>query len=249
MKSKGETVVRVRILGTRGNIEAFAPRHMKHSGVLIDDCLLLDVGEKEFLNYRPRCIFITHLHPDHAALIEAKDIRINTPVYAPEIWRILPGVQVVSKPVVVGLYTVTPVPTVHSQHVKSVGYIIQKGKQKLFYSSDMIRIESKYHRLLRGLDLVITEGSFIRSKGLIRLDARTREPFGHNGIPDLVKFFSGFTHCIIVTHFGTWYFRDIPKSRRKIESLSNGVRVIPAYDGMFLDVGTANTSKVRDALS
>jgi ribonuclease BN (tRNA processing enzyme) len=201
------------------------------------------LGEREFLNYRPRWIFITHLHPDHAALIKPEDIPINIPVYAPEISPILAGVQMVSKPVAVGLYTVTPIPTVHSRHVKSVGYIIRKGKQKIFYSSDMIRIESKYHRLLRGLDLVITDGSFIRSKGLVRLDARTREPSGHNGIPDLVKFFSRFTQCIIVTHFGTWYFRDISKSRRQIKSLSDGVRVIPAYDGMCLSVRTASTSR------
>jgi hypothetical protein len=85
----------------------------------------------------------------------------------------------------------------------------------------------------------------MRSKGLIRLDARTREPFGHSGIPDLVKFFSRFTDCIVFTHFGTWFFTDISKSRQKVESLGNGVRVIPAYDGMSLDV---NTGKVLKAL-
>jgi ribonuclease BN (tRNA processing enzyme) len=235
--------VRLQILGTRGNIEKFAPRYFKRSGILIDDCLLLDVGEKEFLTYRPQWVFITHLHPDHAAL-KAADIPKNLPVYAPEISRILPGAQMVSEPVVVGAYTVTPIPTVHSQHVKSVGYVVGKGKQKIFYSSDLIRIESKYHRLLRGMNLIITDGSFIRSKGLIRLDARTGEPFGHNGIPDLVKFFSRFTDCIIFTHFGTWFFRDLSKSRQKVESLSNGVRVIPAYDGMSLDV---STGKVLEA--
>jgi hypothetical protein len=46
----------------------------------------------------------------------------------------------------------------------------------------MIRIDSKQHRLLRNLDLVITEGSFIRSNGLVRIDAQTGEPLGHNGI-------------------------------------------------------------------
>jgi ribonuclease BN (tRNA processing enzyme) len=235
----------MRILGTRGNVEKFAPKYFKHSGILIDDRLLLDVGEKQFLKYRPRWIFITHLHPDHAAL-NAGDIPKDIPVYAPEISRILPGAQMVSEAVVVGSYTVTPIPTVHSQRVKSVGYVVQKGKQKIFYSSDLIRIESKYHRLLRGLDLVITDGSFMRSKGLIRLDAHTREPFGHNGIPDLVKFFRRFTQCIVVTHFGTWSFKDISKSRQKIESLGNGVRVIAAHDGMSLDVSPV---KVLDTLA
>ena len=267
--------MRLRILGTRGNIEVSAPGHVKHSGILIDDHLLLDVGEKEYLKYRPRWIFITHLHSDHMAL-EAGDIPKRVSIYAPESSRSIPTAQIVSSsPVIVGPYTVTPVPTIHSQRVKSVGYVVQTGA-KVFYSSDMVRIEPKYHRLLRDLDLVITEGSFIRSKGLIRIETETGAPFGHNGIPDLVEFFSQFSRRIIITHFGTWFFKDTTKSRKKIESFSherlrakrkadrpqhkqmqarreaqaqhragpregaaiksNGVRVIPAYDGMPVDL-------------
>jgi hypothetical protein len=100
----------------------------------------------------------------------------------------------------------------------------------------MVRIERRYHRLLENLDLVITEGSFIRSKGLVRVDPATGQPFGHNGIPDLVKLFSRFTRFIVITHFGTWFFKDVAKSQQKLESLGNGVRVIAAYDGMNLDV-------------
>src|SRR5258705_13826702 len=37
--------MRVRILGTHGNIEASAPSHVKHSGILIDARLLLGIGE------------------------------------------------------------------------------------------------------------------------------------------------------------------------------------------------------------
>ena len=114
--------------------------------------------------------------------------------------------------------------------------IVPDNLQRIFYSSDMVRIERRYHRLLENLDLVITEGSFIRSKGLVRVDPATGQRFGHNGIPDLVKFFSRFTRFIVITHFGTWFFKDVAKSRQKLESLANGVRVIAAYDGMNLDV-------------
>jgi hypothetical protein len=101
----------------------------------------------------------------------------------------------------------------------------------------MVRVDRRYHGLLENLDLVITEGSFIRSKGLVRIDPVSGESFGHNGIPDLVKFFSRFTRFIVITHFGTWFFRDVAKSQRKLESLgSNSVRIIAAYDGMKLDV-------------
>src|SRR5919204_306275 len=157
-------------------------------------------------------------------------------IYAPEIPRSIPMVQIMSKAVVVGRYTVTPVPTVHSHRVRSVGYVVQTGADKVFYSSDMVRIEPKYHHLLRHLDLVITEGSFIRSRGLVRIESGTGEPFGHNGIPDLIEFFSRFSRRIIVTHFGTWFFKNVSKSRQKIESFIDSVRVIPAYDGMVVDL-------------
>lgn len=60
----------------------------------------------------------------------------------------------------------------------------------------------KYHRLLRGLGLVIKEGSFIRSKGLIRLDAQTGQPVGHNGIPDLIRFFSTLSSLLLSPEAG-----------------------------------------------
>jgi len=152
--------MRLGILGTRGKTKVSVRRHLKHSGILIDERVLLDIGEKEYLDYRPKWIFITHLHSDHMAL-NAGDIPQSLPVYAPEASRLLPSIHIVSKPVAVGSFTITPVPTVHSQRVKSVGYIVQKGAERIFYSSDMISIERKYHRLLRNLDLVITEGSFM----------------------------------------------------------------------------------------
>jgi hypothetical protein len=41
---------------------------------------------------------------------------------------------------------------------------------------------------------------------------------------------------IVITHFGTWFFKNVAASERKLESLGNVVRVITAYDGMHLDV-------------
>ena len=34
-----------------------------------DTKILMDLGEKEYLNYRPKCVFVTHLHPDHAIFL------------------------------------------------------------------------------------------------------------------------------------------------------------------------------------
>jgi ribonuclease BN (tRNA processing enzyme) len=227
----------LRILGTRGNIESSAPGHTKHSGILVDDRLLFDVGEKHYLRYAPKYIFITHLHPDHAVL-DPHNIPKHTVVYAPESDPRLSMLRVISQAVDVDSYKVIPIPTVHSQRVKSVGYVVERGGQRIFYSSDMVKIKPRYHALLENLDLVITEGSYIRSQGLVRLDTRTGRPFGHNGIPELVEFFSRFTRCILITHFGTWFYKDLAASRRKLESLGNGVRVIAAYDGMRVNVSS-----------
>jgi ribonuclease BN (tRNA processing enzyme) len=199
----------------------------------VDGLILLDVGEKEYLKLHPKYVFITHLHPDHAA-IEARDLRSGTELYAPESSRKLPMIRVICDPVRVGAYTITPIPTVHSQRVKSAGYLVERGAERFLYTSDLVKIEPRFHRLLRRLDLVITEGSFIRSGGLIRKDAKAGVPVGHNGIPDLVRFFSRYSTRIVITHFGTWFFKDVAKSRQKIESLGNGVQVIAAYDGMHL---------------
>jgi glyoxylase-like metal-dependent hydrolase (beta-lactamase superfamily II) len=75
----------IQILGTRGEIELSAPNHLKHSGMLIDDKILIDVGEKKYLKLNPDVIFITHLHPDHAFFLKRnKQARISVPVFAPE---------------------------------------------------------------------------------------------------------------------------------------------------------------------
>lgn len=37
----------IKVLGTRGEIEESAPYHSHHSGVLIDDAILLDCGEQK----------------------------------------------------------------------------------------------------------------------------------------------------------------------------------------------------------
>ena len=201
----------------------------------MDGPILLDIGEKEYLGRRPKCIFITHLHSDHAA-IEADDVPKGTVIYAPESSPRLPMIRIISEAVRMGAYTITPIPTVHSQRVKSVGYLVEKNGERFLYTSDLVKIKPRFHHLLNGLDLVITEGSFIRSKGLIRKDTKTGLPIGHNGIPDLVGFFTRFTKRIVITHFGTWFFKDVAQSRRKIESLGDGV--VAAYDGMCVTIGS-----------
>ena len=101
----------------------------------------------------------------------------------------------------------------------------------MFYSSDMIAIHRRYRARLGRLDLVITDGSFMRRGGMVRIDPRTGKRFGHAGIPDLVEFFARFTRRIVLTHFGSWFYADVARSVRRISALSDGVRVSAARDG------------------
>jgi hypothetical protein len=41
--------MQVAILGTRDEVDRSVPCHSRHSGVLIDGILLLDIGEREYL--------------------------------------------------------------------------------------------------------------------------------------------------------------------------------------------------------
>jgi hypothetical protein len=98
----------------------------------------------------------------------------------------------------------------------------------------MVSIHRRYHARLGELDLVITDGSFMRRGGLVRRDPATGKPFGHAGIPDLVDFFQRFTRRIVITHFGSWFYADIADSIRRIARLSDGAEVSAARDGMVL---------------
>lgn len=77
--------MKITILGTRGEVKESAAGHIKHSGVLVDQAILFDIGEREFLGIRPEAILIAHLHPDHAFFIlEPAKIETDMPIYAPE---------------------------------------------------------------------------------------------------------------------------------------------------------------------
>lgn len=112
----------VKIFGTRGEIKESTSRHSYKSGVLIDNKILLDGGEKEFLSYNPAYILLTHLHPDHAYFVRDQDVApANVLWYAPEKYD-NNLVQVVHEPFYLEDYKIIPIPTVHSIKVKSNAY-------------------------------------------------------------------------------------------------------------------------------
>ncbi len=231
--------MKVKILGTRGEIEPSAPYHSRKSGILIDNKLLFDLGEQEFIDYKPHCIFITHLHPDHAYFVRSGSSfpSLEIPLYAPEEYK-KGALKVLSKKITVGPYTIIPIPTEHSLKVKSQAYLITKGHERILYTGDMFWIKKKYHKLLNNLDMVITDGSFSDEGGMIRRDPTTNKPYGHAGIPNLIRFFKPFTDTILFIHFGSWFYRKGTCNARKfLHQLSDqyAIQIIVGYDGMTID--------------
>jgi len=235
--------MKIKILGTRGEIEPSTAYHSKHSGVLVDQKIMLDLGEPEFLKYNPKYIFITHLHPDHAFFVTDQEAKIKPPVYAPEKYKNKIQVKMLSKSGKFNGYQIRPIPTIHSKKVKSQAYLIEKGHQRLLYTGDMIWIKKEYHNLLKNLDLVITEASFFRKGGMVRRDKETGEIFGHTGVPDLIKLFKKFSKNILLIHFGSWFYQGASKSRKKIKKLAkeHQVNLIVGYDGLTLDLKQLTT--------
>lgn len=234
--------MRIIILGTRGEIEESHPEHKLHSGILVDS-LLFDIGEEAYLEFKPKFVFITHLHPDHVFFLKEGKERVVDPekyekakdciFFSPEIpegveknnW-----VKVRSNSIDLENYVITPIPTIHSKKVKSVGYLIQSGYSRIFYSGDMIWIKKKYHDILRDLDLVITDGSFMREKGMVRRDKETGEIYGHNGIPTLAKLFQNLgAKKIVFTHFGSEFINNPEEAEKKVKAIGENIEI--AKDG------------------
>ena len=229
----------IRILGTRGEIEESAPWHTKHSGVLIDERFLLDLGEEEYLDYDPSFVVFTHFHPDHAYFIRRKnELGRSIEAYGPEnpgeigLSNDIDSIHVKTGPFHKDPYRFIPIPTIHSLKVRSQAYMIEKDGKRLLYTGDLAWMKKEHQQDLGHLDMVITEASFFRKGGMIRRDKESGQIFGHTGVPDLVRIFSEHTRHIVLMHFGAWFMKDVPAARRKIRDLAPpGIRVEAARDG------------------
>lgn len=232
--------MKIKILGTRGEIEPSSPYHSKKSGVLIDDEILLDIGEESFLEQHPKYILITHLHPDHAffARFPNKKIKpIEVPLYAPESYKKNVIVKKLTSQKKLNQYLIIPIPTHHSIKVASQAYLIVKRKQKILYTGDLVWINKEYHSQITGVDLIITEASFDREGGRIKRDDASGKIYGHTGVPNLMRLFSKFTKHILFVHFGSWFYADVQAAKASLIQLGKayGVTVFVGYDGMEID--------------
>jgi hypothetical protein len=98
-------------------------------------------------------------------------------------------------------------------------------------------MDKKYRSKLGKLDCVITEASYIREGGLVRKDKRGRL-YGHAGVPNIIRMFKPHTSKIVLTHFGSWFFKDVQKARKKIAMLGKqcGIELVVGHDGMTVAI-------------
>ena len=228
--------MKIKILGTRGKIEPQTEGHVRHTGFLLDDRILIDVGEAEYMDYRPAAIVFTHFHPDHAFFVPDKDkFTPKIPLFGPEAHELIPDLKVISGRFEIKGYTFTPIPVIHALKLKSLGYLVEKDQKSIFITGDVAWIEKANLASLPPLELVITEASFINKGG--RINRKKDRIFGHTGVPDLIRLLNPHTKKIAFCHYGEWFFKDpAEKSKQQIKDLEMDVELIPAHDGMELEV-------------
>ncbi|MFD0976154.1 MBL fold metallo-hydrolase [Salinimicrobium gaetbulicola] len=228
--------MKVKILGTRGKIKPSAPKHRNYSGILIDDKILVDIGEETYLKYSPEAVVFTHFHPDHAFFVFDDQIFTpEIPLFGPESNELIPNLNVISGPFHIDDYRFTPIPVIHALHLRSYAYIIEKGNKRIMITGDMAWIEKAELRDLPNMNLIITEGSFIRKGGMIR--RKEDKIFGHTGIPDLIRILGPLTNRIAFNHYGNWYFDDIQKANKTLKAFATPkLEIIPGYDGLEITI-------------
>src|SRR5206468_122952 len=91
-----------------------------------------------------------------------------------------------------------------------------KGKCSFLYTSDLVWIDKKYHPLIKKVNLVITEASFVRKGGMINKDTITGQIFGHNGVPNLISLLKPFSKTMLFMHFGAWFYKNTKEAKKKL---------------------------------
>lgn len=227
--------MKIEILGSRGKIEPSAPKYRNHTGFLIDEKILIDVGEPEYLDRDPEAIIFTHYHPDHAYFMyEEKKFTPEIPHYGPEENRFMPELEVIEEKFTLHGYTFTPVPVIHALDLKSWGYLVEKSGNRVFFTGDVAWIEKSHLQEIGQVDLIITEATILKKGG--RIHRLGNKIYGHTGIPDLIRIFKPLTKKIVFTHYGKWLFEDVKKGPEILKDLTpEGLEIIPAYDGFTIE--------------
>jgi phosphoribosyl 1,2-cyclic phosphodiesterase len=237
--------LKIKFLGTRGEIEARTSRHYMHSALLVSwrrrtvviDCGADWAGEMDRL--RPDAIIITHAHPDHASGLK---MGAPCPVYATEeAWS---GIRAGPMPEAHQIETRSSIkicgidfeafPVEHSLRAPAVGYRVSAGRTSVFYAPDLVRIRDQ-HEALAGIHVYIGDGASI-ARPIIRRRGDTL--IGHASIRMQLKWCGDEgVHRAIFSHCGSEIVAGEEEAAiRKLRALSSeyGVDARLAYDGLSI---------------
>lgn len=239
--------MRLRFLGTRGEIEARTRRHRRHSSLLVGyrrRDVLVDCGldwRYALARLRPAAIVVTHAHPDHAAGLRDG---APSPVYAPaETWSAIDRYPIAERviveprrPLIVSGIEFEAFPVEHSLRAPAVGYRVRAGRAVVFYAPDLVAIVEE-HEALTGLDLYVGDAAAVR-RSIVR--HRKGRAIGHASIRAQLEWCASagvsraiFTHCGSEIVKGD--ARAVAATVRALGS-ERGIEARIAHDGLELVV-------------
>jgi phosphoribosyl 1,2-cyclic phosphodiesterase len=237
--------VKLKFLGTRGEIELRTRLHRRHSSIEISYLghrVIIDRGA-DWLRVRRRfnaeAILLTHAHPDHAWGLRNG---APCPVYATDAtWRAIERfplperVLIVPRiPFLIHGIEFEAFPVEHSLRAPAVGYRITAGASAVFYVPDVVAIHDPQEALY-GIGLYIGDGASLLRPILRRKDHTL---VGHSPIRTQLEWCDrARVRKAIFTHCGS----EIVRGDRRVMArmardlgLERNVEALVAVDGLEL---------------
>lgn len=235
--------MKLKFLGTRGNIEERTKLHYMHSSLMVSyygKRVMIDCGEDwlgEVDSLHPQAIVLTHAHPDHSRGLKKG---VACPVYATrETWAGLKDFHIDNRlvmerrdPIQIQELDFEAFPVEHSTRAPAVGYRICAGAVTIFYVPDLVYIYDR-EEALSGIKLYVGDGATI-ARSMVR--KRENALIGHTPIR------TQLTWCekenvsrAIFTHCGSQIVKgNAGKIGAKIRAMGreHGVEAGIAHDGM-----------------
>jgi phosphoribosyl 1,2-cyclic phosphodiesterase len=237
--------VKLKFLGTRGEIDIKTRLHRMHSSLEISyrgHRVMIDCGAdwlRRVHRIQPEAIVLTHAHPDHAwGLKNGAPCR----VYATEqTWRILKRFPLADRafieprvPFCIHNMVFEAFAVEHSLRAPAVGYRITAGRTSIFYVPDLVSI-CEQREAVTDVRVYVGDGASLR-RSIIR--KRDGSLIGHASIrTQLVWCQLEGVQKALITHCGSQIVgadsRIINADLRAL-SVEQGVEARVAFDGLEL---------------